>query len=457
MTESKRWRFGFAATLVSSMAIGPLILFGLTAVSPMVVSSLGLSRAQFGMLAGVSFAVAMLSSVTSGRAVDRLGGRRILLLMSAIAGVAVLLVVTATSFVSLLLAVGLSGIAIAIGNPATNHLVSDQLAPRRRGTIVGLKQGGVPLTQAFLGLVLPAAALAIGWRGAMLLLLALPFLNIILTLAFVSMQPRSRSVAPRTESPRTPPGRAALWLGAFSFLMGMPVQATNAYMPLFGHEQLGLSLAAAGFSMTIGGALGLLARVSWGRLSDRLAAPARLLASLALASALGSLCLCAAGKSGVLALFWAGAAMHGAAAVAAIVVATVALVRSVDQTAVGRATGVFATGQFAGFSAGPVVFGLVVDSQGSYTTGWLCATVMYLAAGALASTWYRTTRPGVHEELDPRVPEARPDILPPWLNRPGSPARTVDRTPGRRGGRRTTRWLSSPLEVGVDYRAVSHK
>ena len=374
------------------MAVGPLVVYGLTAMSPMVVIDLGLSRAQFGAFAGVVFAVAMLSSVPAGQLVDRFGGRRVLFVLSGAGISSMVLATTGASYGSLLIAVGLSGVVVALGNPVTNQLVSLHVDAGRRGTTVGLKQGGVPLGQVIVGLMLPPIAVAMGWRVAMIALLAFPLVNVALALIFVPPKVRrgpSRVKPPASSSSPVP--TTVWWLAAYSFLMGVPVQATNAYLPLFAHERLGLGLASAGLSLTIAGAVGLLARVYWGRIADRLASPPGLLILLALGSALGSLCLWGAGRTAGVALFWVAVTIHGAAAISATVVTAVVLVHSVAQSMVGRASGLLATGQFAGFALGPIVFGVLVDAENSYLLGWLCSALMYLAAGAMAAVWLRTT------------------------------------------------------------------
>lgn len=375
------------ALLVNSMAIGPLVVFGLAVLSPTLVSSLGLSRGQFGAIAGIAFAVAMCASVISGYFVDRLGGRSALLVLSASAAVGILTAAWASSVVGLWLAAGLSGIAIALGNPTTNQLLSAQLSRRGSGVIVGLKQAGIPLTQMFLGLMLPLAASVVGWRAAILVLLLLPGLNVVLTVRAVPRSARAQTSRLRSAAAAMPV--PVWWLGAYSLLMGMPIQATNAYLPLFAHEQLGFNPTTAALSMTLAGAVGLMARLALGWLSDVIATPEYLLVTLALASALGSLLLWGAGRGNQPTLFWAGVMTHGFAAVAAIVVTTVVLVRSVDRAAVGISSGVLAMGQFAGFSAGPVLFGSLVDLKGSYVPAWVACALCYLAACAVARGWLR--------------------------------------------------------------------
>lgn len=66
---------GFIATLVLAVDIGPLLMRGLNAVSPLVIEDLGITPAQFGASAAVGFMRARLISAGGGRVADRLQGR----------------------------------------------------------------------------------------------------------------------------------------------------------------------------------------------------------------------------------------------------------------------------------------------------------------------------------------------------------------------------------------------
>jgi MFS family permease len=365
------------------MALGPMMLYSLAALGPAIVSDLSLTRTELGALSSGAFLVAMATSVASGRLVDRLGGKKALLLLSAVSGLSMLLVAVGSSYGGLVAAAGFSGIAVSLGNPVTNNLISLHAPVGRQGTIVGLKQSGVPLSQLLVGIVAPLVAVAFSWRLAVGVLCVLPALNIILSFLFV---PSKYPTLPSNHSDR--PGRVALpvgvwWLMAYSLLMGAPVQATNTYLPLFGHERLGFAVATAALSVTIAGAVGLIARVAWGGYSDRLDAPHVLLAGLALGASCGSFFLVMVYYTDWRPLFWMATVVHGGAAIAANAVVAVTLLRAVDSPSVGRATGVLALGQFAGFSIGPLAFGYLVDASSSYISGWVCAALLYgAAAGA---------------------------------------------------------------------------
>src|SRR5680860_1481539 len=165
--ESRSWRVGFGATLALAMGISPVVLYSLNVLSPFVISDLGLSRTAFGSLASLSFAVAIPCSYFGGRAVDRIGGRRLLFGLVVTAIISVLLVARADAFGWLVGAAAVAGLSQSMANPVTNHLVSAFVRRGHQGMLMGVKQSGVQMSQFATGIALPPLALLIGWRGAM--------------------------------------------------------------------------------------------------------------------------------------------------------------------------------------------------------------------------------------------------------------------------------------------------
>ena len=153
-------------TLAATMAVGPLALFALSALSPFVTTDLGLRPSQFGALATLSFAAATPRAWLLGRWLDRCSARGILFGVFSLSGLALLVTASAQSFGWLVVGVLITGVAMSVTNPVTNRLVSVQVADGQRGAVMGVKQSGVQLGQLLVGLALPSLAVLIGWRGA---------------------------------------------------------------------------------------------------------------------------------------------------------------------------------------------------------------------------------------------------------------------------------------------------
>nr|WP_240898708.1 MFS transporter [Kocuria sediminis] len=134
--------------------------------SPLVIQDLRLTESQFGLLATVTFFVAAVTAVRTGRWADRLGARTLLAVMFGGAVLAMLLAAVAPDYTVLLLAMVLSGLGQVMANPATNRLIRLHVPAHRRASWLGIKQAGVQAAQLVAGLTFPALGLLLGWRTA---------------------------------------------------------------------------------------------------------------------------------------------------------------------------------------------------------------------------------------------------------------------------------------------------
>src|SRR5699024_5069960 len=147
------------------MGIRPLLIYGLTAMSPTSIDDLGLSRAQFGFFATAAFLSAAVCSSDFGGLVDRWRVVRTMAVLYG-GGVPSLIIAAAGRAHSWLIAAAIVSDAIqALSNPVTNRLIASHAAPEDRGTLVGVKQSGVQMAQALVGLAMQPLALLVTWRG----------------------------------------------------------------------------------------------------------------------------------------------------------------------------------------------------------------------------------------------------------------------------------------------------
>jgi predicted MFS family arabinose efflux permease len=369
-----------------AMGVGPLALYGLSANAPLVIDDLGLSIAQFGSLGTVAFLVAAVSSALLGRYVDRHTARSVMVVLYLGTGLAFVTAAAANSFWLLLIAVAVSGCAQSLSNPVTNRLITNRVPPGRRGLLMGVKQAGVQMAQFIAGLTLPAVALLVGWRGALGLCVVVAAAGLWLALRVPS------TVAARTVGAvehRTVSGlpRSVWWLMAYALLTGAGLYASNMYLPLFSYDDLGLSATVAGFTAAVVGGVGLVARIGFGHVADRMKRPHWALSILAAVAAVGAACLLASSITGRPSLMWLGAVVFGASGIATNVVVMLALVRVTPLQVIGAASGRVAIGLYSGFAVGPICFGLIVETAGSYQLGWLSVVTMYAAAALLALLW----------------------------------------------------------------------
>lgn len=400
---------GLLTVLLGAVGSGPLLLYGLSAVSDSIIVDLGISEAQFGLLATVCFACAAIGNATLGRVADRHSDVSLMTLVFVLAAAAMALVAVPAGFWMLLVAAGISGIAQSFPNGVTNRVLLERVPVTKRIGWVGVKQSGVQASQLTASLAFPMLAAAAGWRGAALAIAIVPLILMVLMwhslrvtplLTLTASHPADTTEATDTEatdteavdteavdavptsSPRHP---GMVWaLAAFGLLNGIGVQATNVYMPLFSVRELGFSLVLGGVTAAVAGAIGVAARVGWARQMARGASGTHLLLLLALIATAGAAMFYGAGASGWVWMLWVAAALHGTSALGVSVVLMSALMRSIPSTSMASASGMVTAGMFTGFSLGPLGMGVLVSSPGGFQLGWAAVGLVYLLCVLLA-------------------------------------------------------------------------
>lgn len=390
--------------LTATMAVGPLLTHSLSAMSPLVIADLELTEAQFGLLATTTFFVAAVTAVRTGRWADRLAARTLLVVMFGGAALAMLLTAAAPGYAVLLAAMVLSGLGQVMANPATNRLIRLHVPAGRRASWLGIKQAGVQASQLVAGLTFPALGLLLGWRtavlvavGAVLLLLVHGWWTVPDNHPGTPVARPSRTTSPSgTTTPfrsrtagaaaRPPMPGAVRAYAAAAALTGLGAQAANVYLPLYAHRELGLDVVAAGATVSVSALVGIASRVLWARVMDRPGTDGFvLLAGMALGAAASAVLLILAPlHPGLAWAVWPAAVLHGGAALAVSVVVMSAAMRAVPADRVGASTGVVTMGLYAGFCAGPLVLGGLLQLTGSFAVGWGVVLVCYLACAALA-------------------------------------------------------------------------
>ena len=386
-------RAGVTATATAAMAASTLPLYGVSALGPVLVEELDLSRLQLGSLVAVTIGAAASLSMAAGRLIDRIGARGGLLGLAAVVAATLVAASFAGSYPWLLAALAVAGIGQALANPATNVLIRARVPVPGDGTAVGLKQSGVQLSALLSGAILPSVAVAHGWPWA-------------LRTAALAVVPVFVA-ALRVRSPR-PPVRVARrrrlpsWLfrlALFCFVLAAANAAVATYLPLFAAQDLGYRDRLAGGVLACFGAAGVLGRVWWsqraaGRPGRR---PATMLTALSAAAAVCAIPLALATVPHWGALVWVGALGVGVSATAAYAVAMLDVIRNAGADT-GRASGLVSIGFFLGFAAGPLAFGLLTSHAG-YRPGWI-VVVLTLAAAAVAGLPLRRLPPSGPQHAD---------------------------------------------------------
>lgn len=374
------------ALLALLMGAPSLATFVLGALGPSIVADLGLSRTSFGLVSTVVSTTAIIASFWLGGLVDRAGPGPTGAVMLTGSALSVGLLALTPSYPYLLVLALLAGTSQAFANPLTNGIIAGLPAGQPRGALMGLKQSGVQMAQFTVGITLPWLAVHAGWRLSTLAAL-LPVLAAALLFRGSFVTPRRRpqpSVAAHSARPTPHPLRrpGLIMLCGYTFLLALSVQPVNLYLPLYATETGLLGAAAAGSLIGLVGALGILTRISVGRLASSLSAPGRLLTPLAGGAAVAMLVLGLA-EARSAALLWVGAGLFAATALAGNVVVMLTLLDLTAGHRTGQASGLVSAAMFLGFAVGPAAFGSLVDATSRYPLAWWLVGGTCILAGTL--------------------------------------------------------------------------
>ena len=187
-------------------------------------------------------------SFFAGMLADRWGTAKTLVLGQTLIAGGRLAASAGGSYGVLLVLLGIAGIGYGTLNPASTTAAISWFPPRQPATVVGLKQVGLPFGGMLGAALMPALALRLHWRWAI----------VVGALLIVACAVLSASVY------RDPPSEAPLRRAA-----GTRGALGEAFLALHLQGSVGLALLAASRYLALAQAGGVRGRVAFGVLSDR--------------------------------------------------------------------------------------------------------------------------------------------------------------------------------------------
>jgi MFS transporter, ACS family, hexuronate transporter len=378
------WVILFLTTLAQSSVS---ILSQSTApIAPFVQSAFSLSRSELGFLNIALASGSYFTLVISGRLLDRVGERIMLLASGLIAGVFAVTMLTATSFPMTLGLVALMSIGTAISTPAGSKAVMGWFAPNLRGTTMSIRQVGIPVGGMIAGLLLPPLAVALDWRTALAIGGLLAIGGNLICFIFYRKPPENDGGGSRPAemvSFRSVLRQRNLWLISLYGIAMIAAQFTfNLYIVVFSHERLGLSMVESGALLALAQGVAIFSRIGWGVLSDSVFAGDRKgpLAIIAAIAGLGSMGVSFLHPGVPIWIVLVAAATLGASALGWQGLYVTAISELVGQRAAGTALGVSLTVAQLGQLFAPPLFGLIADRTGSYQPSWIVLGLFILLA-----------------------------------------------------------------------------
>lgn len=362
--------------LVATLTVQSLVamcLLTLPVVAPTVAQALGISTVYLGLYIAFAYAGAMAASLLSGGVVRRYGAIRAsqLGLILCAVGVALCAIESpiATAFGAVFVGLGYGPIT-----PASSHLLARSTPAHRMSFVFSIKQTGVPLGGVLAGVIVPGLADLAGWQAAFLTIAAVTLL------CAVAIQPLCADLdadKDRTQAVSFGNGLAAplrlvfsqrslAVLAAVSFMFSITQLSLVTYMVTFLHDDLGMGLIVAGFTLAVAQAAGVAGRLLWGYLSDRYLGPIAMLGLLAVLIAICSLATPFLQYFDSQALTLIVLSLFGSSAVGWNGVYLAEVARQAPPGQASIATGGTLSMTFLGIVIGPPIFGLIASAFGSY-------------------------------------------------------------------------------------------
>ena len=389
---SRRWTVLAVALAVQTAT--SIVAAAMPVLLPFVKDEFHLTFAQAGVVANFSFVGGFLTIALAGLAVDSLGDRFVLVLGGILAGSVAMVVALASSFWLLLGLLVLMGTGIAMPTPAGSVAVRNAFPLRLRGSVMSLRQTGIPIGAFLAALLLPPIAIAAGWRVAMLVAGGISIAVAVVGLGVYRRKARPEPIPGDDRGFRRVMNRDSTIAAAGGVLLVASQMCILTYLVAFLIHDRGIPLAMAAVFLAFTQLAGAGARVLWGVVSDRLLGGSRRMALILAAAtgAAGSLFLAllpGAAPLPLLALTILAATL-GAVGWNGVQISFLSeLARPGSE---GRSVGVGLMIQQPGILAGPFLFGLVVDATGSFRLAWLLMAGFLLGAMAIISTTHERPR-----------------------------------------------------------------
>ncbi len=377
-------RVSLAATLAIQIftamaASAPAVL------APVLAPELGITPAWIGVFIGLVYTGAMIGSLTCGGFIARYGAIRV-------SQVCVLLCAAGTATVALLPAAAaplmvLAAIATGVGygpiTPASSAVLVRTTPAAQMALTFSIKQTGVPVGIALCGALMPGLALALGWRGALLVVAAV---GVLVALAAqpirAALDAHREGAKPVSLRSIVEPLRRVMQTRILRqlSLVGMGFAAVQscltAYLVVYLHEALGWTLVAAGLALTVATLAAVVSRIAWGIVADRLLSPVRTLALIGVLACVCGVALATATTAWPTWLILPLAGLYGSMAIGWNGVQLAELARRSPPGMAGAVTGASGFVTFGGVVAGPTLFAALAGTFASYRVGFLFAAAV---------------------------------------------------------------------------------
>jgi MFS family permease len=387
-TKGRRALLALAATTAIQIYVS-LAATATAVLAPEIAQAFAIAPKWIGVFVGLVYAGAMFASLGCAGFIERFGAIRISqfgVLLSAL-GALMIALAPSHALVVLIAAALLIGVGYGPITPASSHVLIRTAEPHRLALTFSIKQTGVPAGAALAGAVLPALALFVGWRIALLIT---AFVGVAVA---VIAQPTRAMLDEEVNAPRRSgrafslatvldplrivlASRTLAELAIVSFIYAGTQVCLTSFIVVYLTESLEWSLVGAGFALTAATVGGVVGRIGWGFVADRVAPPRRVLGVIGIIAATCGVVITTATTAWSTAAVIIVAVIFGATAIGWNGVQLAEVARHAPKGQAGAVTGASGFITFSGVVAGPPVFALLAASTGSYRVGFGVFAVM---------------------------------------------------------------------------------
>ena len=383
----------FVASLLVTLAVqiqASLIVFTPPILAPDAQQDIGVSAAAVGLVTALIYLASVPSALISGLLVSRIGAIRVSQLCVLFASTGIILISTGDP---LIIVIGALVVGIGYGavTPSSSTVLADQAPKNVRSLIFSIKQSGVPIGGAIAGTLVPFLMYRFGWREAAIITGLIGFFVIVLAQLIQKKIDR-----PTLRSPELPQSlslikpikfvfadRKLRELAVSSFAFSGMQMSLGSYLVVMLTEQAQLTVAVAGYALSVAMIAGVIGRLFWGGLADYGISPRRVLGFLGFLMGLSASAICFVNSEFSITLVYVLAFFFGASAVGwnGVYIAEVARIAPTGQT--GMATGGSLAMTYSGVVLLPTSFWLIYLITNSYIWGFLALGLLTFWRGLL--------------------------------------------------------------------------
>ena len=383
----------FVASLLVTLAVqiqASLIVFTPPILAPDAQQDIGVSAAAVGLVTALIYLASVPSALISGLLVSRIGAIRVSQLCVLFASTGIILISTGDP---LIIVIGALVVGIGYGavTPSSSTVLADQAPKNVRSLIFSIKQSGVPIGGAIAGTLVPFLIYRFGWKEAAIITGLIGFFVIVLAQLIQKKIDRASLRSPglaQSLSLIKPikfvfADRKLRELAVSSFAFSGMQMSLGSYLVVMLTEQAQLTVAVAGYALSVAMIAGVIGRLFWGGLADYGISPRRVLGFLGFLMGLSASAICFVNSEFSITLVYVLAFFFGASAVGwnGVYIAEVARIAPKGQT--GMATGGSLAMTYSGVVLLPTSFWLIYLITNSYIWGFLALGLLTFWRGLL--------------------------------------------------------------------------